>query len=65
MTRVSSLSNTRSCAWEVKLIRRFFDNATSSGILALKSSFVPMDDSMYWKFTLNGTFSVRPAYAMP
>ncbi|XP_021848080.2 uncharacterized protein [Spinacia oleracea] len=63
-THVSSLLDPRSYAWNVSVVRRLFTDAISSQILALERPTALLDDVMYWKFTLDGRFSVRSAYAM-
>lgn len=61
---VSSLLDTQSFAWDVALVRRLFDQETADRILALDLPGRPMDDFVYWKFSRDGKFAVKSAYAM-
>ncbi|XP_021847973.2 uncharacterized protein [Spinacia oleracea] len=63
-THVSSLLDPRSYAWNVELVHQLFDDHTASQILALERPSVQKDDFVYWKFSYDGKFTVRSAYAM-
>ncbi|XP_056695270.1 uncharacterized protein [Spinacia oleracea] len=63
-THVSSLLDPRSYACNIGMVRRFFPDKISSQILALERPTSKTDDFLYWKFALDGKFTVRSAYAM-
>ncbi|XP_021737182.1 uncharacterized protein LOC110703699 [Chenopodium quinoa] len=63
-SHVSSIINPRSYAWDMVLVHRLFDSSTSNRILALERPTKPMDDFVYWKFSRDGNFSTKSAYAM-
>ncbi|XP_021839984.1 uncharacterized protein [Spinacia oleracea] len=63
-THVSSLLDSRSYAWNIGMVRRLFPDKISSQILALERPTSETDDFLYWKFALDGKFTVRSAYAM-
>ncbi|XP_021728369.1 uncharacterized protein LOC110695446 [Chenopodium quinoa] len=63
-SHVSFIINPRSYAWDTSKIRQLFDSLTASRILALERPSRPMDDFVYWKFSKDGRFSTKSAYAM-
>ncbi|XP_021742818.1 uncharacterized protein LOC110708902 [Chenopodium quinoa] len=63
-SHVSSIINPRSYAWDMVLVHWLFDSSTSNLILALEHPTRPMDDFVYWKFSRDGNFTTKSAYAM-
>ncbi|XP_021714867.1 uncharacterized protein LOC110682830 [Chenopodium quinoa] len=63
-SHVSSIINSRSYAWDTSMVHNLFDSSTSNRILALERLSRPMDDFVYWKFTKDGCFNAKSAYAM-
>ncbi|XP_021771322.1 uncharacterized protein LOC110735439 [Chenopodium quinoa] len=64
LTHVSSIINPRSYAWDSTLVHRLFYTSTALRIMALDRPLQPMDDFVYWKFSKNGSFTTKFAYAM-
>ncbi|XP_021774657.1 uncharacterized protein LOC110738567 [Chenopodium quinoa] len=63
-TLVSSLLDPRSCAWNATIIHGLFDSSSVARILSLDRPLQLMDDFVYWKFTRDGVFSTKSAYAL-
>ncbi|XP_021758571.1 uncharacterized protein LOC110723527 [Chenopodium quinoa] len=63
-THVSGIIDPRSNAWDSSRVHRFFDSPTAVRILSLDRPQELMDDFVYWKFTKDGSFSTKSAYAL-
>ncbi|XP_021751699.1 uncharacterized protein LOC110717342 [Chenopodium quinoa] len=62
-TFVSSLLDPHSYAWDTLIVHRLFDSLSATRILSLDRPGRQMDDFVYWKFTRDGVFSTKSAYA--
>ncbi|XP_021759197.1 uncharacterized protein LOC110724108 [Chenopodium quinoa] len=60
---VSSLIHSNSNTWDSSQVHRLFDSFTAAKILSLERPTQLMDDFVYWKFTRDGNFSTKSAYA--
>ncbi|XP_021759146.1 uncharacterized protein LOC110724055 [Chenopodium quinoa] len=62
-TMVSHIIDPVSQAWDSTRIKQLFPPITADSILGMERPQEKMDDFVYWKFTRDGSFTTKSAYA--
>ncbi|XP_021722472.1 uncharacterized protein LOC110689962 [Chenopodium quinoa] len=63
-THVSYITDPQSNTWDVSLVHRLFNALTVTWILILERPWWSMNDFVYWKYTRDGSFTTKSAYAL-